>query len=136
MADESTRQDQHRSETPYAEDFLYGAKQIARYLGMPRRRVYHIASMNQMPIFRIGLTVCARKSTLRCGWSSRSECDVNPVTSFLLSLDFLSMLIQYFSREPIAFKSISELHVPEKRTWAFQFRCFRRSSSNLTGQTS
>jgi hypothetical protein len=47
-----------------AGDLLFGAECIASYLGMERRQVYHAAARDHLPIFRIGSTLCARKSTL------------------------------------------------------------------------
>ncbi|MCM5691443.1 excisionase family DNA-binding protein [Sinorhizobium meliloti] len=47
-----------------AADMLRGADAIATYMGLPRRSVYHAISRGHLPHFRIGETVCARKSTL------------------------------------------------------------------------
>jgi excisionase family DNA binding protein len=47
-----------------AADLLRGADAIAAYLGFPRRTVYHAVAKGHLPHFRIGETVCARKSTL------------------------------------------------------------------------
>ena len=47
-----------------AGDILRGATSIADYLGFERRAVYHAVSKGSIPTFRIGETVCARKSTL------------------------------------------------------------------------
>ncbi|EBU7498353.1 hypothetical protein DK058_26135, partial [Salmonella enterica subsp. enterica serovar Typhi] len=55
-----------------AEDILRGADAIATYMGLPRRAVYHAVAKGQLPAFRIGETVCARKSTLR-GWIAKQE---------------------------------------------------------------
>ena len=62
----------HSTPTPeLADDLLEGADQIAEFVfGDPklRRRVYHLASSgkdnDKLPIFRLGSTICARKSTL------------------------------------------------------------------------
>lgn len=48
----------------FLEDLLFGADAIAGFLGMTRRQVYHSASMEHLPIFRIGSSLCCRKSTL------------------------------------------------------------------------
>jgi hypothetical protein len=54
-------------ERPLHDDVLYGAGAIAAFIyGSPkyRRRVYHLIEKNELPIFRWGNVVCARKSTL------------------------------------------------------------------------
>jgi excisionase family DNA binding protein len=55
-----------------AADILRGAEEIANYLGFPRRSIYHAASRGNIPTFRIGDLVCARKSTL-AAWISEQE---------------------------------------------------------------
>jgi len=45
-------------------DLLAGADQIAAFMGLKVRRVYHLAEMQRLPVFRLGATLCARKSTL------------------------------------------------------------------------
>ncbi|WP_322884112.1 excisionase family DNA-binding protein [Sinorhizobium medicae] len=55
-----------------APDMLRGADAIAQYMGLPRRSVYHAISKGHLPHFRIGETVCARKSTLTT-WISEQE---------------------------------------------------------------
>lgn len=50
-----------------SEDLLIGADAIADFLfGDPnkRRQVYHLAQTNQLPIFKLGASLCARRSTL------------------------------------------------------------------------
>lgn len=46
------------------DDILHGANAIADFLGLGRRVIYHLVSKGLMPTFRLGETVCARKSTL------------------------------------------------------------------------
>lgn len=53
-------------------DLLRGADAIAEFLGFPRRAVYHAVSQGHLPSFRVGETVCARKSTLT-NWISEQE---------------------------------------------------------------
>lgn len=55
-----------------SDDLLRGADAIAAFLGMPRRAVYHSVSKGHLPHFRIGETVCARKSTLMA-WIAEQE---------------------------------------------------------------
>ena len=50
-----------------ADDMLEGAGAIADYIWgdkRKRRTVYWLAENKALPIFRIGLTLCCRKSTL------------------------------------------------------------------------
>lgn len=45
-------------------DILTGHKAIARFLGLSPRQVSWHDEQGNLPTFRIGRTVCARKSTL------------------------------------------------------------------------
>lgn len=54
------------------DDMLRGADAIADFIGMPRRAIYHAISKGSLPHFRIGETVCARKSTL-LSWIGEQE---------------------------------------------------------------
>lgn len=58
--------------TELASDILRGANAIAGHLGFPRRVVYHLAANDNLPTFRLGATVCARKSTLDA-WIAAQE---------------------------------------------------------------
>lgn len=51
-------------ETILAGDLIVGAEQIADFLGLDRRKIYHMAAQDHLPIFRIGSALCCRKSTL------------------------------------------------------------------------
>lgn len=56
-------------------DILYGADEIAVFLfgdKKYRRRVYSRIASNELPIFRIGANICARRSTL-LEWIARRE---------------------------------------------------------------
>ena len=44
------------------EDILMGAAAIADYLGWPRRKVYHCVEARRLPVFKVGTTICARRS--------------------------------------------------------------------------
>jgi hypothetical protein len=60
---------------PIAGDILYGADEIALYLfGDPkhRRRVYNLVQGNGLPVFRVGVNICARKSVL-LAWIAAQE---------------------------------------------------------------
>jgi excisionase family DNA binding protein len=48
-------------ETP---DLLYGANKIAEFLGVNRRVAYHLIETDKIPHFKIGKTVCSRRSRL------------------------------------------------------------------------
>ena len=45
-------------------DLLYGMSKIADYMGVKRSVAYHLAATQRIPVFRIGRTVCARRSTV------------------------------------------------------------------------
>ena len=50
-----------------SDDILRGADAIAEFLlgdGGQRRKVYHLAHSGQLPVFRLGSILCARRSTL------------------------------------------------------------------------
>lgn len=57
---------------PLSADILRGADQIADYLGLDRRAVYHAASHGKLPVFHIGSIVHARRSTL-VAWIAKQE---------------------------------------------------------------
>lgn len=58
--------------TEIAKDILHGADAIAVHLGFKRRLVYHLAANDNLPIFKLGATICARKTTLE-RWLSDKE---------------------------------------------------------------
>lgn len=45
-------------------DLLTGADKIAAFIGVKPRRIYHLAETKRLPVFRLGTTLCARRSTL------------------------------------------------------------------------
>jgi len=45
-------------------DLLHGVPAIAAHLNMTAKQVYHLHGNGQLPTFKIGKTVCARRSTL------------------------------------------------------------------------
>jgi excisionase family DNA binding protein len=57
---------------PLSADILRGADAIAKFLGFPRRAIYHLVSKGGLPSFRLGETVCARRSTLTA-WIAAQE---------------------------------------------------------------
>lgn len=63
--------------TPYAPrtmngDILRGAEAIGQWLGITERWVRHLATRGRLPVFRLGTTICARKSTLNM-WIATQE---------------------------------------------------------------
>lgn len=45
-------------------DLLYGVAAIAGHLGMTAKQVYHLHDKGELPTFKTGAIVCARRSTL------------------------------------------------------------------------
>jgi hypothetical protein len=45
-------------------DMLRGAKGIASFLGITPRKVYYLVGRQELPVFRLGNQLCARRSTL------------------------------------------------------------------------
>lgn len=45
-------------------DLLYGVAAIAAHLQLTRKQVYHLHDKGDLPTFKVGGTVCARRSTL------------------------------------------------------------------------
>lgn len=61
--------------TPISGDILRGAEQIAIYLygaATHRRKVYNLIDKKVLPHFRLGSTLCARKSVLE-HWIEEQE---------------------------------------------------------------
>ncbi len=55
------------TEIDFARDLLQGAEAIATFLyGDPgsRRKVYHLAATSNLPVFKLGAMLCARRSVL------------------------------------------------------------------------
>jgi hypothetical protein len=51
---------------------LYGAPAIASFLGLIERQVRHRVRDSELPTFKIGGTVCARRASL-VGWLAKRE---------------------------------------------------------------
>jgi hypothetical protein len=54
-------------ETDFADDLLRGASEISEFLFKSpafRRKVYHLVATSNLPVFKIGAMICARKSVL------------------------------------------------------------------------
>ncbi len=51
----------------FAQDLLRGAEEIAQFLygsREMRRKVYHLAATSNLPVFKLGSMICARRSVL------------------------------------------------------------------------
>lgn len=76
-----TNESDGNGEPALGDDLITGAEQIARELHWKtkdgrwnRRRVYHVASKGETPIYRVkGLGICARKSALRRFFNTLDE---------------------------------------------------------------
>ncbi len=61
-------------ETEGKGDLLYGAAAIGEYLGISERQARHRVDTGEIPTFRIGKTICSRRSTLDA-WLAEQERD-------------------------------------------------------------
>lgn len=62
---------------PLSDDLMTGAEAIAKFMfgdatDTNRRRVYHAADKLGLPTFRIGATLCARRTTI-LKWIAKQE---------------------------------------------------------------
>ena len=64
-----------------ADDILNGATQIAAFIGLPARSVYHAVDAGTLPVFRIGAKICARKSTLLAWVAAQEAANDNQATT-------------------------------------------------------
>lgn len=53
-------------------DLLYGAGPISRFMGLTEKQVRHRIEAGQIPSFKIGGTICARRSSLN-SWLAEQE---------------------------------------------------------------
>jgi predicted transcriptional regulator len=53
------------SENTLAGDLIVGARPIAAELGLTERQVFYMAETGQLPVFKIGRKLAAKRSTLR-----------------------------------------------------------------------
>lgn len=54
-------------------DLLHGVEAIADHLRMTRPQVYHLHARGELPTFKLGRTVCARRSTLAKHFAAQEE---------------------------------------------------------------
>jgi hypothetical protein len=57
-----------------AADFLYGTAAIAAHLGIRHRQAEHLIFSGRLPAFKIGKTVCARRSKLDAAFEMLEQC--------------------------------------------------------------
>ena len=55
-------------------EMLDGAKEIAEFLGLRERSIYHLVAKGQLPVIRLGGKIAARRSTLE-RWLNDKEAD-------------------------------------------------------------
>ena len=55
-----------------ADDVIVGAEALAKFLGLSRRQIYNATEHRHLPVFRVGVLICARRSTL-LRWISEAE---------------------------------------------------------------
>jgi hypothetical protein len=58
-------------DTPLKEDTLYGAKEIANFLGCTQRKVFYYKEKKLVPLGCIGSQIIASKSALRRHFASQ-----------------------------------------------------------------
>jgi hypothetical protein len=59
----------------FSQDLLRGAEEIAQFLFGDRelrRKVYHLVATSNLPVFKLGSMICARKSVL-LNWIREQE---------------------------------------------------------------
>jgi len=64
-----------KADASFAEDLLPGAEAIADFVygdRKQRRKIYHLAETRQLPVFRLGNQVCARRSAI-LSWIAAQE---------------------------------------------------------------
>lgn len=54
-------------------DLLYGMEAIASHLGMTKRAALHQHEKGLLPTFKMGRTVCARRSTLAKHFAAQEQ---------------------------------------------------------------
>lgn len=54
-------------------DLLYGLEAIGKELGLGARQVQHLHDKGDLPTFKMGRTVCARRSTLAAHFAAQED---------------------------------------------------------------
>ena len=52
-------------------DLLYGVEAIAGHLSLTKRQALHLHEKSEIPTFKMGRTVCARRSTLAAHFAAQ-----------------------------------------------------------------
>ena len=66
-----------QSEQPTSGELLYGCRLIGEYLGLSYDQAWHLIRRHELPHFRIGRRVCARRSALDV-WLDEREAKAAP----------------------------------------------------------
>jgi excisionase family DNA binding protein len=61
------------TDTASMPDLLYGVTSIAKFLGIKRRAAEHLVETKRIPYFKMGKTVCARRSKLLAAFEQLEE---------------------------------------------------------------
>ena len=62
-----------------SEDLLRGADEIAKFMGLKPRQIYHLNANHRVPFFKIGNAICARKSRLERWLEEQENANSGPV---------------------------------------------------------
>ena len=65
-----------RDDVDLADDLLEGAEAIAAFLGKDARQIYHMVTKRQIPAFKLGAVLHARRSTLKQFFADREAAAV------------------------------------------------------------
>ena len=58
---------------PETPDLLYGVDSISTFLGVSKRAAYSLIERKRIPFFKIGRTVCARRSKLLAAFEQMEQ---------------------------------------------------------------
>jgi hypothetical protein len=58
---------------PDDKDLLHGVPAIAAHLNTTAKAIYHQCEQGRLPVFRMGRTICARRSTLALHFAALEE---------------------------------------------------------------
>lgn len=61
------------TDTTTTSDLLYGVEDIASFLGVTKRAAYHLVERKWIPFFKIGRTLCARRSSLDAAFEALEQ---------------------------------------------------------------
>lgn len=72
LPDDAPRPPRAANGSPDSADLLYGVKAIGQFLGLTRPQAQHRIDEGTIPTFRMGSTICARRTSLRT-WLAECE---------------------------------------------------------------